>query len=160
MRAIIRSMLLAISLAVIAVPIASSGEAADPFDGTWVLNVPKSSFSPDPGPKSQTRVVASGKDGTRLTVTGIRADGSAVNAGATYRLDGKDHPYSGNPDIDSIAIRKVDAHTLSGITKLKGKQVSELRYTLSDDGKTLTMAVKGTNARGAPVNNTLVFDRK
>jgi endonuclease YncB( thermonuclease family) len=153
-------MLLAISLAAVAVPIAYSGEAADPFDGTWVLNVAKSSWSPGPGPKTQTRVVVSTADGTRLTVTGARADGSAVNAGATYRFDGKDNPYSGNPDIDSIAMKRVDAHTLSGITKLKGKVVSDLRYAISGDGRILTMTVKGANADGTPVSNKMVFDRK
>ena len=90
----------------------------------------------------------------------LRADGSAVNAGATYRLDGKDYPYSGNPDIDSIAVRRVDAHTLSGVTKLKGKSVSDLRYALSGDGRMLTMTVKGTSASGAPTSNTMVFERK
>jgi hypothetical protein len=160
MRAIFRSTLLALSLAAMTVPIASSGEATDPFDGTWVLNVAKSSWNPGPGPRSQTRVVASNANGTRLTVTGARADGSAVNAGATYRFDGKDNPYSGNPDIDSIAMKRVDAHTLSGTTRLKGKVVSELRYTLSGDGRTLTMTVKGTSASGSPVDNTMVFDRK
>lgn len=160
MRTIFRSMLVAISLAVLAVPIASSGEAADPFDGTWVLNVAKSSWNPGPAPKSQTRVVASNADGTRLAITGLRADGSAMNIATTYRLDGKDYPYVGNPDIDSIAIRRVDAHSLSGTTKLKGKVVSDLRYTLSADGRMLTMTVKGTNASGAPINNTMVFDRK
>ncbi|HEX4239871.1 MAG TPA: hypothetical protein VHZ53_00560, partial [Steroidobacteraceae bacterium] len=35
-----------------------SALAADPVIGTWQLNAAKSTFSPGPGPKSQTRTYA------------------------------------------------------------------------------------------------------
>jgi len=157
MRSPIRCLLIASAL-LAAAPGFSA--APDPIAGTWVLNLGKSKFNPGPGPKSQTRVFTILPDGTQLKVTGVRADGSKVDAGGTFRLDGRDYPYTGNPDFDSVAMVQQAPRRLAGSTKLKGQRMSRLTYTVSDDGRTLTLYVKGLDAKEQPMENTLVFDRK
>lgn len=158
MRTLFRCLLIASAALALSAP--GSAGAPDPIAGTWVLNLAKSTFKPGPGPKSQTRVFTVLPDGTQLKVTGLRADGSKVDAGGTFRLDGRDYPYTGNPDFDAIAMTRQDARKLAGTTKLKGQRMSRLTYTVSEDGRTLTMYVKGMDAKEQPMENTLVFDRK
>jgi hypothetical protein len=54
---------------------AGAALAADPVIGTWKLNLAKSTFSPGPAPKSQTRTYADSAQGTKLTIKTTAADG-------------------------------------------------------------------------------------
>ena len=44
-------------------PIPASSQAADPWVGTWVLNVAKSKYSPGPAPKSTTVTIMAAAGG-------------------------------------------------------------------------------------------------
>ncbi|HEY1341379.1 MAG TPA: hypothetical protein VGF59_27905 [Bryobacteraceae bacterium] len=49
--------------------------AADPFLGTWKLNLERSKFEPGPAPRSLTLVWTDGPAGMKIGSTGVRADG-------------------------------------------------------------------------------------
>src|ERR1035441_3433048 len=83
--------------------------AADPVIGTWKLDVAKSTFSPGPAPKSQTRSYAESAQGTTLTIKTTTADGKESTATLTFKKDGKPYPVSGNPDFDMRRITRVAA---------------------------------------------------
>jgi hypothetical protein len=53
------------------------------------------------------------------------------------RADGKDQPVKGQP-YDTISIKIVDPRTVEEIEKKNGQIVSDERFTVSQDGKTLT----------------------
>jgi hypothetical protein len=38
--------------------------------------------------------------------------------------------------------------------------IATLRRVVAQDGKTMTVTVKGTNAQGQPTNNVLVFEKQ
>jgi hypothetical protein len=134
--------------------------AADAIVGTWKLNVAKSTFSPGPAPKSQTRVYSESAQGMTVTIKTIAADGKESTTTTSIKNDGKPYPVSGNPDFDMISLMRVDAST-TNITQIRaGATVGTGVRTVSKDGKTLTVAVKGTRANGGKFDDVSVFDRQ
>ena len=159
MKKVARSLVVA-GLAVLVVTGEALTQAADPVEGTWELNLAKSSFSPGPAPRSETRIyVASGSD-LKLTLKGIDGDGKPTSIQASYSLDGREHPIIGSPDADSQSIKRVDALSTEGTLKKGGKVVQTVRRSITKDGKTMTITFKGQNARGQTINNVMVFDKR
>lgn len=133
--------------------------AADPTSaGTWELNVAKSK-STDPLPKSITRTYEPTETTEKMTGTVVTADGRTIPIAFTATLDGKDTPNKA-PGADSLALTRVDALTISFVSKLAGKPVLTGTRVISKDGKTMTFVQKGVNAAGAPVESTMVYDKK
>jgi hypothetical protein len=56
-----------------------------------------------------------------------------------------------------VALKRIDARTLHRTDKKGGKVVLTWMRKISTDGKMLTLAVKGTDAKGQAVKNVLVF---
>jgi len=133
---------------------------ADPFIGTWKLNVEKSQYSPGPEPKSQTSVYTVAGKGVRIRTTGIGADGKPTSQDTTANYDGKDYPTIGNPDYDTTSFKRVDAYTVLIVRRMDGKVVQTATNVVSKDGKTRTVTTKGTNAKGQAISNASVYDRQ
>lgn len=153
-------------LAVLAIVAATTGvaiaEAAapGPVIGTWQLNISKSTFTPGPAYKSQVRTYSQSGQSIALVTKTVAADGKEITRQTTYQQDGKDYPYTGNPDVDSISVKQVDSNTAKYILKKAGKAVETGSRTVSKDGKTLTLKAKGTTAKGEKYENVLVFDKQ
>lgn len=134
---------------------------ADNNVGTWKLNLAKSSFSPGPAPKSQMlKIEAWGDDGLKYAADGVGPDGKPTHAEFQAKFDGKDVPFKGNPDADTLAYKRVDANTIQATTKMKGKTTITAKVVVSKDGKTRTLTQTGTDAQGRTVKNVLVYDRQ
>jgi VCBS repeat-containing protein len=74
--------------------------------------------------------------------------------------DGKPHPITGIDEADANTYTRVDAHTIK-VTRLKdGKVVQTATWVVSQDGKTLTANITGTNANGREVNNIALFEKQ
>ncbi len=135
-------------------------QAADNNIGTWKLNVAKSKFS-GPAYKSQTlKIEAWGEDGLHYVADGVDGTGKPMHWEFQAKFDGKDYPFKGNPDADSISYKRIDAYTLEGTTKVKGKTTIVTRAVVSKDGKTRTLNQTGKTAQGQDVNNVLVFEKQ
>ena len=135
--------------------------AADNNVGTWKLNVAKSSFSPGPAPKSQTlKIEAWGDDGLKYSADGVGPDGKPTHAEFQAKFDGKDVPFKGNPDSDTLAYKRIDANTLQATTKLKGKATITAKVVVSKDGKTRTVTQTGTDAQGRTVKSVFVYEKQ
>ena len=84
---------------------------------------------------------------TELLVT-YKLDGEILNmsrpTGQSYsaKLDGADAPYKGDPDMNGVAVMRIDANTIEETAKLDGKAVSVTRLTVAADGKSMTVSVK------------------
>jgi len=152
--------------AVLAIVVATSGvaiaeaAAADPVIGTWQLNVSKSKFTPGPAPKSETRTYSQSGQSITLVIKRVGADGNEMTSQASYQLDGKDYPWTGDPSFDSLSVKQVDSNTVKFTQKKAGKVVSTGSRTVSKDGKTLTLKSKGTTAKGEKSENVGVFDKQ
>jgi hypothetical protein len=151
--------LVVIVIAAAAVELAAQG--ADPLVGTWELNVAKSKYTPGPAPKSETRtyVVAVGPD-IEASSKGVDGTGKPTTASWTVNYDGKDHPETGNPNADTLSLKRVNAFSAEFTQKRAGKVVITGTRTISSDGKVMTITSKGTNARGQTINDVEVFEKR
>lgn len=159
MRSLLRVAVVGVFLAAIW-PARGVGQASDPASGTWELDVRKSTYSPGPPPKSQTRTYEWSGDSVKYTAKGVDAEGKPVLIQYTAKLDGKDYPMTGNPDSDMIALKRIDSSTVESAQKRGGKIVITSTRTVSRDGRVLTVKSKGTNVKGETINNVVVFDKK
>jgi hypothetical protein len=156
-----RKSLLMVSLAVCAIVLSSSvALAGDNWIGTWKLDAAKSKFSPGPAPKSQTLKFEATPAGVKLTSDGVTADGTATHSTYVSKFDGKDVPWTGNPDADMASPNRVDANNYTNTWWKAGKATMVAKVSVSADGKTLTVSQTGTNAKGQAVNNTVVYVRQ
>lgn len=152
---------LLVSLAACALILASSvAQAGDNWIGTWKMDAAKSTFSPGPGPKSQTLKFEATKDGIQLTTDGVAADGTATHGGYTSKFDGKDVPWAGNPEADVASPKKTGDNSYENVWKKGGKPMITAKVVVSADGKTLTVSNTGTNSKGQTINNTVVYSRQ
>jgi hypothetical protein len=124
--------------------------------GTWVANVAKSTYSPDPAPKSSTLTISA----TGVTVDIAAADGSAQHwaYGGTY--DGKPVPVTGNPNADTASRKRLSPTTTETTFTKAGKVTSVNTSVVAADGKTMTITAKGTNAQGKPMLNVQLYEKK
>jgi hypothetical protein len=150
-----------VALVVLSVPALSRVTfGGDSNVGTWKLNLSKSKYSPGPAPKSQTLKLEAAGDGVKYTADGIGADGKPTHQEFTAKYDGKDYPFKGNPDADTISYKRIDANTVEAVTKKDGKATVTAKIAVSKDGKTRTLTMTGKNVQGKDVNNTVVYDKQ
>jgi hypothetical protein len=134
--------------------------AADNWIGTWKLDAAKSQYSPGPGPKSQTITYTAAPDGWALTSEMVNAQGQTMKSGYIGKADGKDHPWTGNPDADMVVLKRIDANSFETQWKRGGVVVMTSHAVVSNGGKSLTIHQTGKNAAGQDVKNTLVLERQ
>ena len=137
-----------------------AAQTADPIVGTWELNLAKSKYNPGPAPKNETRTyVVVGQD-IKATSKSVGADGKPTTSQWTVNYDGKDRPATGSPDLDALSLKRIDALTTAFTQKRAGKVVSTGTRVISKDGKLMTIATKGTNAKGQAFNDVEVYDKR
>lgn len=147
----------------VAVAFASSAFAQMPkgLVGTWKLNAAKSTYSPGPAPKSMTIIYTPGAGDTlTISVEVVPATGAPQKWEMTASYDGKDHPVTGNPDADSISMKRVNETSGESTFKKGGKVMAVNTRVISADGKTLTITSKGTTADGKPRSDVAVYDKQ
>ena len=134
--------------------------AANASIGNWKYNPAKSKFSPGPPYKSRTVKVEAHGEGIRVTVEGVSGDGSKHGYTYTANFDEKDNAVTGSPMIDTVAYKKIDDNTFEGTSKKAGKVVSTVKIAVAKDGKTMTVTVKGKNAKGEATSDVIAYDRQ
>jgi hypothetical protein len=135
----------------------------DAHFGTWKQNFEKSKSIPAPTgqrPQSVTRTYEPDGKGVKATFVTITADGKKNTTSYVAQFDGKDYPYVDNPNLVSIALKRVDRYTWEAINKGKGQVLNVGTNTVSKDGKTLTYTYKGTNAQGQTTSGVMVFEKQ
>lgn len=133
--------------------------ASNPQMGTWKLNEAKSKFPPG-APKNTMVVYEAAGDSVKVTVDGVDGSGKATHNDWTGKFDGKDYPVTGDPSVDTRAYKKVDDRTMDLTNKKDGKVTTTGKIVVSADGKTRTLKVSGTDAKGMKVAFTAVYDKQ
>ena len=111
--------------------------------------------------KSLTVTREASDGGVKQTVTGERADGTAASGSYAARYDGNEVQVTGNSPYDTIAIKQVNANTLTEERKKTGGSYKATsRIVVSNGGKTMTATVKGTDADGKAFTQVFVFDKQ
>lgn len=137
-----------------------AAQATDPVSGTWELNLAKSKYASAPAPKSETRTIEVVGDRITFTARTIDAEGKTMVAQFTANFDGKEYPLKGNPNYNSISLKRIDRFTTESITSKGGKVVARNRRVVSADGKVMTLTAPTTNAKGETVTDIQVYDKK
>jgi hypothetical protein len=140
-------------------PLAALG--ADNSLGTWKVNVAASKYTPAPWPvKTLTAVREADPGGVKVTTTGERTDGTAINTNYVANYDGTPGGVLGKgAPYDTVSIKQVDDNTFAYEAKsVAGKYSVRGRVVISSDGKTMTAT--GTDADGKAMAVTLVYDKQ
>src|SRR5262245_43160492 len=150
-----------LSLLVVSIP----GWADDVQTGNWKLNVAKSRFKTSTAPKNQVvKIVPDGKDGVKLAVDIVTANGEKSTIAYAAQYDGKEYPRTetgaGAVSGQTVTLKRIDNHTVERITYLKGKKLVAEKWEISSDGKTRTVTQSGIGADAKPVDNVLVYEKQ
>jgi hypothetical protein len=132
--------------------------AASPQMGTWKLNEAKSKMPAGMG-KNTTVTYTEEKDKIKVTVEGVDKDGKPTHSVWVGKFDGKAYPLKGNLTYNSVAYKMVNDRTNDITTMKDGKMVWNGRITVSADGKSRTVTVNGTDAKGKKFKGTAVYDK-
>ncbi len=131
---------------------------ASPLMGTWKLNEAKSKI-PAGAPKNNTVVYEAAGDNIKVTVDGVDGAGKPTHNEWTGKLDGKDYPLTGDPQANTRSYKTVDDHTTELTNKKDGKVTLTGKIVLSADGKSRTVTISGTDAKGKKVTYSTVYDK-
>jgi len=127
--------------------------------GTWKLNEAKSKIAAGMG-KNNTVVYAAAGDDMKVTVDGTDADGKPSHNEWTGKFDGKDYPVTGDPTGDMRSYKMVDDNTLHLTNKKDGKVTMTGKVVVSADGKSRTVTVHGTDAKGTKFESMVAYDKE
>lgn len=133
--------------------------STDAFMGTWKLDASKSKLS-DSGPKNETVTYEIAGDQIKVTLEGTQADGSKTKTDWTGKFDGKDYPSTGNPNEDMRSVKQIDDRSLHVVSKKGGKVGLTAHVVISADGKSRTVTVNGTDAKGKKWKSVAVYDKQ
>lgn len=136
-------------------------QTTDPAFGVWKLDVAKSKFSPGPAPKEMTVTIEPAGPGRKVSVAGVAGDGQPVAWGFSGNFDSKPNRVTGsNPDADFVLLKRLSPNTTRSTYKKDNKTTVVNGVSVSADGKTLTVASTGVNAKGQPVKNTQIYTKQ
>jgi hypothetical protein len=131
---------------------------ANPRLGVWKLNLQKSKFDPaiGPAPQSELRTYEAASGGkTKATIVTVDAKGMKSTRSYTAAYDGKDYPYAGNRNADTLALTG-NAYGTEAMLKKAGKVVQIVHNVMAPDGKSFTLTVTNPAKTGTTVE---VFDK-
>ena len=133
--------------------------AAEPFAGTWKLNLEKSKYKTGTPPKEQTATIAEAGSDLEVTISGTAADGTATMSHYTVPAQGGEGKIIQTP-YEAVSGKRVGPNEREVRYSKGGKVILTTHNTVSADGKTVTVNVKGTSAQGQPVDAVVVYDKQ
>jgi hypothetical protein len=152
-----RTILLTLATLFVAATVCFAAE--DAAMGTWKLNEAKSKIAASSG-KNVNVVYEAAGDNVKVTVDGVDADGKPTHNEWTGKFDGKDYPVTGDPGNDMRSYKRINDHTLALYDKKGGKVNETGRVVVSPDGKSRTVTVHLTDAKGNKVTSVQVYDKQ
>ena len=144
--------------------------AASPQMGTWKLNEAKSKIGPGMG--RNTKVIYAAdisltnaigqlvKDRVKVTVEGVDKDGTPTHSVWVGKFDGKVYSVKGNLPYNAMVYKVVNDYTNNIMAMKDGKTMWTGTVTVAKDGKSRTVIVNGTDAKGKKFTNNVVYDKQ
>jgi hypothetical protein len=122
------------------VPVSSAQD--DPIMGTWKVNTQKTKLPPGESAEALTRVHEPVPNGIKITRPLRDANGNATRGSWVLYFDCKDYPVHGDPNLDTLALKRVDRYTMEAVAKKGGQVHNTMRWDISRDGKSMTWTSK------------------
>ena len=136
-----------------------SSFAQSPQMGTWKLDEAKSKI-PAGLVKNSTVIYATDGDNIKVTTDGTTGDGKPMHTEWTGKFDGKEYPLAGDPTADSRSYKMIDEHKLDLTSKKSGKVINTGHVVVSEDGKTRSLHLTGTDSAGKKVSGVSMYDKQ
>lgn len=135
---------------------------ADPFVGTWKLNVAKSQFDENHRPTGGTLIFELDAEGVYLmTAEGTKPNGERVaERPQKFIPDGKPHPIPNLPGLSATASRPEPNTIAAEARREDGSVVGGGTYTVSADGRLLTASTFGYDTQLRQFQVQTVWDRQ
>jgi hypothetical protein len=147
-------------LILVLVCFAATLSAAEPFLGTWKLNLAKSHYSEGAPPKEQIlKITPEGSD-LHVRVDAITANGSKTVVNYTIPVEGGMGKMDPSPAYDGILGRHLSANVREIVRLKNGKEVFNAHATVAPDGKTMSAHTTGVSPLGLPVDSTLFYEKQ
>jgi hypothetical protein len=160
MQPVLRMAALGFVLALVS-PVRLPAQATDTANGTWKLNLAKSTYDPaNLAPKSGMGKIESIEGGLKFVNDGVDSAGKPTHSEWSGKYDGKDNAVKGDPTRDTASLKKIDDYTYEIISKKAGKVVTTNRTVYARDAKSRTQTTTGTNAQGQNIHNVSVSDKQ
>ncbi len=141
---------------------AISAWGADPFLGTWKLNVEKTKVITGLAPKEGN--FTKNLEGNRYVVTEGDAFGNGVSVALRFTepVNGGIVKYDEGvlPAEASEAVKRINSNTREYTRRQRGEVVLVEQVVVSKDGKTITAHAKGTNAQGKPFDRIEIWNKQ
>jgi len=132
----------------------------NPFSGTWVANIAKSTRHHNHQFQSATLRFDVSGDEIALTQSGVNMSGKAESSTLKFQADGEERPVSPQAPGIMVVTRWLGTHGLETIGKRGDETIGRGTYEVSADGRTLTAKVYGVDAQGGMFEQEIVFDRE
>jgi hypothetical protein len=87
-------------------------------------------------------------DGIKEVATVVLADGTHLTTEVSAHFDGKDYKFTNHPTLDTAALKRVKANTITFTGKKGGKVVGMRKLVVSKNGKMTTETWTVMNAQG------------
>jgi hypothetical protein len=139
--------------------------AADPFVGTWKLNLAQSKPAPVPPGmtvKEQTFVIQAIGERYAIAVNSTMENGSIMTSQYSVPVQGGPITYS---DVarsagTSVAMKRINDNTIEIVTTRDKKVVASNRITVEANGKTMRDEENGVDAQGKAIQALYVSDKQ
>jgi len=135
----------------------AQARAANPFIGVWELDRFKSVYEPiATQPQKQILTIAAAPTAGQFTATTKTWRGEVANETTyTAAADGKDYPTTAARA--TVAFKQVNATTWERTAKLFDEVAENATWSLSADGKMLTITRKGVDGTGMDYSSTAYY---
>jgi hypothetical protein len=133
--------------------------AENPLMGTWKLNENKSKYAPDSA-RNTTVTYTATKGMIKCTVDGVDKDGKPIHWTWTGKLNGKPYPIKGSPAFDTLAYHPMNERTNETTARKNGKVVMTAVIAVAKDGKSRTVTLIGTDAKGKKFTDRTYYDKQ
>ena len=136
--------------------------AQDLFNGTWTMNLHKSSSDPNHRSSAGTMNFELTPEGHyALTAEGVTERGEkCTERPAKLIPDGKEHPVSDFPGLISVVTRQDPNTLISEMRREDGYVVGDGTYAVSADGKSLIVTNFGFDTQLRQFQQKTVWDRQ
>jgi cyclase len=136
---------------------------ADPFDGTWVLDLTRSRYTPSSNApyRREITIEIEGDTIRQSTSTWRRSQGNdspLLRVAYSARFDGKEH--SVDASSSRVALRRVDPARIERTATGDRNSRETATWTLSADRQELTMVTSGVDGTGTAYTSTQVYSRR
>jgi hypothetical protein len=148
-------------------PASLRAQVAAGFNGDWTLNQDKSMFEP-PATRPDRRLVTlalrrneltqtTETERTRLLEVEPFQEHSTTKVSYTAKFDGRETAVPNS--LATIKLTRVNASTFERVAINAGASETS-RWSLSADGKLLTVSTKGVDVEGTPYTSVQVYEKR